>query len=85
MPVTETNAAILARHLRQEGRSTFNARTVRRAIGGALRTADAMEAAIEDLVEACLVRPVSQPLRSKKAKDFEVNPALLSPGEGGVT
>lgn len=85
VPVTETNAAILARHLRQEGRSTFNARTVRRAIGGALRTADAMEAAIEDLVEACLVRPVSQPLRSKKAKDFEVNPALLSPGEGGVT
>jgi hypothetical protein len=56
IPVAERNAMTLARHLRKSGRTEFNAREVRREIGGSLREAAAMDAACDALVEAELIR-----------------------------
>jgi hypothetical protein len=78
-PVADRNATMLARHLRRARDVTFNARLVRRTIGGALRDGQAMDAACAALVEAGLIRHVVVPNAGagRKPKDYQVNPALL--------
>lgn len=82
IPVAETNAMRLARHLREKGLPSFNARAVGREMGAPLRTAANMDAACEELVEAGLIRSIGSMKagRGRKPKDFEVNPAMLRQG-----
>ena len=49
IPMAERNAMVLARYLRSIRASTFNAKIMRREIGGALREAAEMDAACEAL------------------------------------
>ena len=79
IPPAERAAMALARHLRRERLTTFNARLLRRAMGGPLREADAMKRACADLVEAGLIRPVGPrpgPSGGRPSSDYEVNPAV---------
>jgi hypothetical protein len=79
IPVQERNAIILARYLKQKKLREFNARTLQRAIGGALREADAVKAACAALVEAGLIREKFSRAGStsgKMARNYEVNPAV---------
>lgn len=79
IPPAERAAMALARHLRRLDLRTFNARTLRNSIGGALREADVMKKACADLVEAGLIRSTSirpGPQGGRPASDWEVNPAL---------
>ncbi len=79
IPEVETNAAVLARYLRKENATTFNARAVRHKIGGLLRVAEDMDAACAELVEAGLIRTVAGPRKAagRPSKNFTVNPALF--------
>ena len=75
--IAELDAAALLKHLRSIRAAKFNARSVRRALGGNLRTADAMAAACNFLVEAGWIR--SAPTRvggstGRRSSDFEVHP-----------
>ncbi len=79
IPLVERNAMVLARHLRAHHLKKFNAKTLRRDIGGALREAKPMEDACSALVEAGLIR--ARPERAgstpgRSAKNYDVNPAL---------
>jgi hypothetical protein len=79
IPVSERGAMTLARHIRKVGLVEFNARELRREIGGRLREAAAMEDACQALVEAGLVRPRftrAGHRRGREARNYEVNPAL---------
>ena len=79
IPVQERNAMILARYLKQQKLREFNARTLQRTIGGALREADAVKAACTTLVEAGLIREKfsrAGMAPGKKARNYEVNPAV---------
>ena len=79
IPPADRAAMALARHLRRLGLTTFNARSLRNSIGGALRNADAMKRACADLAEAGLIRSTSpRPGRQggRPSSDWEVNPAL---------
>jgi hypothetical protein len=79
IPVSERGAMALARHLRKVGLVEFNARELRREIGGRLREAAAMEGACKLLVEAGLVRPRftrAGERGGRKASNYEVNPAV---------
>ena len=75
----------LARHLKRTGLCEFNARVLRREIGGALlRDASAMNAACNTLVEAGLIRPKfarAGGTPGKQAKNYEVNPAVFGGGD----
>jgi hypothetical protein len=80
IPDAERQAMTLARHLRRESRERFNARDLRRTIGGGLRDAPKMKAACEALVEAGLIRPAftrSGASAGRAAQNFEVNPVVL--------
>jgi hypothetical protein len=80
IPAPEQAAMHVARYLRRTGRSEFNARDLRREIGGPVRQAKAMTAVCSLLEEAGLIRPRFQRDGSKAgrlARDFEVNPAVL--------
>jgi Protein of unknown function (DUF3987) len=78
LPVSERWAMFLARHLRREGITRFNARDLRRQIGGCLRQPASMQAACSVLTEAGLIRPLSPRPETvgRPAKRFEVNPAM---------
>ena len=79
IPVAETHAAILARHMREKRLSTFNASKGRYAVGGALREGSNMDAACAELVEAGILQPIAAPRkRGRPSKDFAVNPAIFS-------
>lgn len=83
LPKAERLAVTLSRHLREAGAPVFNAREVRRTVGGLLREAADMDAACKELEEAGLVRPATAPASAgagRKPKAFEVNPALLRGG-----
>ena len=76
---TSRNAMTLARHLRAHRITTFNAKTLRRDIGGTVREAAAMDAACTILVDAGLIR--ARPERAgstsgRQAKNYVVNPAV---------
>lgn len=78
-PVVERHAVRLAREIKKIGPPSFNARDMRYKIGGDLRPADAMAAAIRELEEAGLVRLSDQPKgRGRPAKLYDVNPKLLA-------
>jgi hypothetical protein len=80
IPLTERNAMVLIRHVRRSGRGEFNAKTLRREIGGALRESAAMAAACEALCEAGLIRSRSEKVAGpgRPAKNYIVNPAVLA-------
>src|SRR4029453_11576156 len=52
IPIAERGAMLLVRYLKRNGLKAFNAREVRREIGGVLREPEAMNAACTVLVEA---------------------------------
>jgi hypothetical protein len=78
IPPSERNAMTLARYIRKSKLAEFNARDVRREVGGNLREARIMDAACLALVEAGLIRPVrGQAIGpGRKPKNFEVNMAV---------
>jgi hypothetical protein len=72
---------LLARHLRAHKQAKFNAKNMRRDIGGPLREASAMDAACAALVEAGVIRPWPERSGStpgRAAKNYEVNPVVLA-------
>ncbi|MFG1393292.1 DUF3987 domain-containing protein [Xanthobacter agilis] len=78
VPVVETNAAILARHLREKGLKTFNASKLRTIIGGPLRDSVAMDAACVELEDAGLIQAVEVvKKRGRPSKNFTVNSRLF--------
>jgi hypothetical protein len=80
IPAAERAAMTVARHLRKAELREFNARTVRREIGGLVREASAMDGACKVLVEAGLIRPRfsrTGPSKCRQAHSFEMNPALF--------
>jgi hypothetical protein len=80
IPATERNAMTLARYLRAHRLARFNARDLRREIGGTLREPAPMDAACTARVEAGLIRPRFEragQTSGKPAKNYEVNPAVL--------
>ncbi len=79
IPKAERLAMTLARHLREAGALRFNARDVRRSIGGVLRAPADMDMACSELIEAGLIRSAptrSGPTTGRMAKSFDVNPKL---------
>lgn len=79
IPDAERHAMTLARRLRQDGCERFNAREMRRTIGGQLRQPDKMKAACEALVEANLIRPLVTPqgTNGRPPREFAVNPVVI--------
>lgn len=79
IPMAERRAMALAKYLKRAGLRTFNARDVRREIGGQLRDAAHMDEACEGLVEGNLIRlpTTAGPRgRGRPSKTYEVNPLL---------
>jgi Protein of unknown function (DUF3987) len=77
IPAQDKAAMLLARYLRREKLSDFNARVTRRNIGGLVRDSSMMDAACNVLAEAGLIRPVLRSAGSgRKPKNYEVNPAV---------
>lgn len=86
LPKPDRLAMVLARHLRDTGEPGFNARDVRRKVGGPLRDAADMDLACTELEEAGLIRPAAsaQTGRGRRPKAFDVNPALAGGRRDGV-
>jgi hypothetical protein len=84
IPAPERAAMTLARYLKRAGLREFNAREVRRHIGGSLRDAAPMEAACAALVEAGLLRAAfcRASGHGRPAHRYEVNPVVH--GETGA-
>jgi hypothetical protein len=83
IPIQERLAMVLARHLKRARLREFNAREMRREIGGALRDAAAMETACAALVEAGLIRGKfarSGGTPGRAARNYEVNPVVFGRG-----
>ena len=79
IPYADRLAMTLARYIKQAGLHEFNARDLRRKIGGELRASSEMSIACKLLVEANLIRdrPERQGTRpGRPALRFEVNPVL---------
>jgi hypothetical protein len=79
-PSAERHAALVARKLRRDRSLRFNARELRREIGGLVREADAMASACSILVEAGLIRGEPSATgrdRGRRPLNYEVNPMLL--------
>lgn len=83
LPDAERHAMTLGRRLREmarsEGKLTFNARALRRIIGGALREPKVMAAACEVLEEGGLIRGCPSRAGGTKGRqkaDYEINPGL---------
>lgn len=80
IPVIERRAMLLARHLKQNQLAEFNARDVRRQIGGLLRDAANMDAACNQLIEGGLIRPRFERAgegKGRPARNYEVNPIIF--------
>lgn len=81
IPIVERRGMLLARHLRQNQIGEFNARDVRRQVGGMLRDAADMEAACRQLLEANLIRQRfarAGDRKGRKAQNYEVHPEVIS-------
>ncbi|MFM9861316.1 DUF3987 domain-containing protein [Pseudoxanthobacter sp. M-2] len=83
LPDAERDAMTLGRRLREiarsEGKLTFNARDLRRKIGGPFREAKVMSAACDVLEEGGLIRKCPSRAGGTKGRqkaDYEINPAL---------
>mgnify|MGYP001281818432 CR=1 FL=1 len=87
LPVVERNAAVLARYIRREGFRTINKRTLKQSphksrLPG-LRDAQAMDAAVEHLVDAAWLNPTPSRdggTRGRQTLDYAVNPAVHGDG-----
>lgn len=80
IPLIERRAMLLAKHLKQNRLDCFNARDVRRNIGGLLRDAANMEAACTQLVEGGLILPRLERAgegKGRPARNYEVNPTIF--------
>jgi hypothetical protein len=80
IPIVERGVMAVARHLRKAQVPEFNARTLRREIGGLVREASAMDGACKVLVEGGLIRPRFSRMGSSKgrrAQNYKVNSVLL--------
>jgi hypothetical protein len=80
IPKAERKAMLLARYIRTNGLREFNARDLRREIGGSIRAAADMDEACAGLVEANIIKPKftrAGPNPGRSAKRFDVNPAAL--------
>lgn len=80
VPPDELAIMAVAKWLIQSRCERFNSRRARRAIGGPVRDAKAMDAACEGLVEAGFIRP--SPARTgggigRQSKDYLVNPEIF--------
>jgi len=77
-PAAEKAEHRLAMHLKAERMGRFNARDLRRELGGSLRKPEEMDAACEALVEAGAIRPLGKatPGKGRMAKNYEVNQRL---------
>ena len=75
IPLAERNAIFVIKHLRKIRRSLFNARDLRREIGGPVRNPLDMDAACVALEETGLIRPIGKG-HGRPRKDYEVNPAV---------
>ena len=85
VPVVETNAAILARHLREKRLKTFNSSKLRYSIKGPLRDSSAMDAACVELEDADLIQAVEvTKKRGRSPKNFTVNPKLFDMDKGAA-
>jgi RecB family endonuclease NucS len=82
IPPHERAAMELARHLKRQNLSAFNARDVGRAVGGVLRTSDVMSEACRTLEEAGLIRRKvkSKSRPGRTPNNYEVNPRLHQGG-----
>lgn len=83
LPQAERQAIALARHLRAKRIAKFNARDLRREIGGPLREAEAMERACVTLIESGLIRPEfarAGETKGRTAKNYETNPLVWEVG-----
>lgn len=81
IPEPERLARALVRALRRRGEPAFNARSLRREVGGLFRHAKKMEAACEELLEANLIRLTPRRAGTtpgRTSKDYEVNPVVLA-------
>jgi len=81
IPIVERRGMLLAQHLRQNRLSEFNARDVRRQVGGMLRDAADMEAACKQLVESGLIRQRFSRAgegKGRKALNYEVHPEVTA-------
>ncbi|GEP04478.1 DUF3987 domain-containing protein [Methylobacterium oxalidis] len=79
IPLAEQRGMLLAKYLRQQRLTEFNARDVRRQIGGLLRDAAHMEAACALLIEGGLIRKHFTRAgdgKGRKALNYAVHPAL---------
>ncbi|MCZ8101890.1 MAG: DUF3987 domain-containing protein [Burkholderiales bacterium] len=74
IPVHEQHAKMLAIEIRKRKLAKFSARDLGRAVGGPLRKAKNMEAALEELMDWNYIRSIKTGTRRK---EFEVNPKLL--------
>ncbi|WP_193227573.1 DUF3987 domain-containing protein [Aureimonas psammosilenae] len=80
IPADERAAMTLARYLKKHGLAKFNARDLRRDIGGALRDALAMDGACNALCDAGLIRDIGGRAggsAGRRSKSFEVNSIVL--------
>lgn len=80
IPKVDRRAMTLARHLKAEGLHRFNARDLRRTIGGELREPANMESACEALIEAGFIRQAfsrAGGTAGKLAKNYIVNPSII--------
>jgi hypothetical protein len=84
VPLCERDAAVIAKHIVNAKLRKFNARTMRRAAGyPGTKVPELQAAAIEQLVQACWLKPV--PSRDgdkagRQSNDFIVNPGVFTDG-----
>lgn len=76
IPLIERNAITIIKHLRKNRADQFNARDLRRELGGALREPKAMDAACGVLEEAGLIRQLRKSSGIRQRKDFQINPVV---------
>ena len=73
IPGPERKAMAVAKRLRKDRLSRFNARDLRREMGGIVRKADDMDQACDVLSEAGLIRQLGGGGSGRQPKNFEVN------------
>lgn len=81
IPLVEQHAVIIARHLRKHGLATFNARTLSRELGGALRETGVMDKACAYLVDTGAITEAfgrAGERVGRMSKTYRVHPALLA-------
>lgn len=78
IPANERKAIAVAKRLRKDRLTRFNARDLRREMGGIVRKAADMDQACDALTEAGLIRLMNAGGIGRQPKNYEVNPIVLS-------